>query len=450
MLSTHTTNITIVFSILALVSPLSAGAQATPIERDFVITAYYSPLPGQCCYVTGSEESDKELNGHGTHGADGTPVYPGMVAAPKSYAFGTRISLPGIGIVTVHDRGGAIVEQDKTDRLDIWMGSGEEGLARALAFGVQRVHGTIYPPESEQPKEAMDIARFTAPLERIAPYAQASITDVEPKAGDHSLSVRLLQGAMKDAGIFDHPVTGFFGDVTKTSLQSFIAMYGLAVPSDRLTTELSAYLLAAKQANARIINLSQIDKTSSSKDIKQAQRFLRSLGYYDGRTDGIYSETLFNAIFALQQEKGLVGSTDSPGAGRIGPKTLATLQAQWRQRLVSKYAQRILLAHEAKEKLEQKGKLPTRTLAKGQSGNDVAALQRFLSDKGFFQAADINGHFGEKTEAAVSAYQRDRGLITTWSKKGEGTVGPLTLEKIQNETVASAVSRVSAYGWNAL
>ena len=37
------------------------------------------------------------------------------------------MQIPGIGFVAVHDRGGAI----KNNRLDIWMGEGEEGLSRA-------------------------------------------------------------------------------------------------------------------------------------------------------------------------------------------------------------------------------------------------------------------------------------------------------------------------------
>ena len=94
---------------MGIIPTTFAAETDIPYERDFVITAYYSPLPGQCCYVKGGEIADKILNGNGTHGADGTAVHPGMIAAPKSYAFGTRIQLPGIGIGTVNDRGGAIV-----------------------------------------------------------------------------------------------------------------------------------------------------------------------------------------------------------------------------------------------------------------------------------------------------------------------------------------------------
>ena len=50
------------------------------------------------------------LNGRGTNGASGTPVFAGMIAAPKSYDYGTQIFFEGLGLGTVADRGGAIVD----------------------------------------------------------------------------------------------------------------------------------------------------------------------------------------------------------------------------------------------------------------------------------------------------------------------------------------------------
>ena len=67
-------------------------------QQTFIISAYYSPIPGQAKYVTGSYEGDIRLNGSGVNSADGTPVYPGMIAAPSTYAFGTKMNIPGIGI----------------------------------------------------------------------------------------------------------------------------------------------------------------------------------------------------------------------------------------------------------------------------------------------------------------------------------------------------------------
>src|SRR5688572_25464870 len=82
---------TLMLALLCTSFPAVAQEAVAPQEIDFVLTAYYSPLPGQCCYVKGGLVADKVLNGNGTHGADGTSVYAGMLAAPPSYAFGTKV-----------------------------------------------------------------------------------------------------------------------------------------------------------------------------------------------------------------------------------------------------------------------------------------------------------------------------------------------------------------------
>ena len=92
----------------SLFSPVYAAEK--PHTQEFVVTAYYSPVPKQCCYFRGSYDEEITFNGNGIRGSDGTDVYPGMIAAPDSYAFGTVIDLPGLGIGTVHDRGGRIIE----------------------------------------------------------------------------------------------------------------------------------------------------------------------------------------------------------------------------------------------------------------------------------------------------------------------------------------------------
>ncbi|MCD5380381.1 3D domain-containing protein, partial [Candidatus Gracilibacteria bacterium] len=130
---------------------INSGLEGT--ETYFVVSAYYSPLPGQKRYATGSYARDIKLNGNGTHGASGVAVHPGFIAAPSTYSFGTKIEIEGLGVGTVEDRGGAIVRAGvrghEYDRLDIWMGYGDEGLTRALNWGKKTVKGKIMPRESE-------------------------------------------------------------------------------------------------------------------------------------------------------------------------------------------------------------------------------------------------------------------------------------------------------------
>ena len=433
--------------------PVAAFGEQGVYEQEFVVTAYYSPLPGQCCYVRGSYEADKILNGEGHTAADGTAVFDGLAAAPSSYAFGTRITLPGIGTVSVHDRGGAIQElQDNVHRLDIWVGHGEEGLARALAFGVQRMRGTVYVSSVRQPAVAFSPSSLPAPVASLAPLqGTTNILGTAPAYGDRSVSVRRLQEALQSAGYFDHDVTGYFGSVTQKSLGTFVTAMGIQEPADILTDTAAAYLEAAREravASSPIPGV--VDVSSTASRIAAAQRTLRFLGYYQGRTNGHFDETLRSAICRFQVAHGIVSSSESQGAGRIGPQTNAAITHQWNRRLVARRATILLEQHRVGTLLVEQGKVVDRFLSAGNAGEQVRLLQTILADKGFFPHTEINGHFGPLTEQAVLAFQRDRGIIENSVAPGAGTVGPRTLAALQAEERMKAYRLVRAEGWHML
>jgi 3D (Asp-Asp-Asp) domain-containing protein len=285
--------IRIVVALIALIAPYNVvGSDPTaPRMQEFIITAYYSPVPGQCCYVRGGLQADRILNGEGHTAADGTKVYPGMLAAPAAYAFGTRVELPGLGTLTVHDRGGAIQVLDSgAHRLDIWVGEGEEGLARALAFGVQKISGRVYPIGSRQPANDFDLARLPSPMERLVPFGveTENLLALTPALGDRNLSAAILQDHLRSAGYFNRATTGLFGSETQEALAEFIADFAIDEPSDVLTEKTAAYLLAAEKRLGSNLSIDgTVEHGTSGQSTAYAQRILRFLGYYDGRTDGI-------------------------------------------------------------------------------------------------------------------------------------------------------------------
>lgn len=83
-------------------------------------------------YTSGPESTGKRPGdpGHGIT-ASGTTAGPGTFAAPRSYAFGTKMYVPGYGWGTVQDRGGAI----QGNHLDVWF----ETVAEARAWGRQQL-----------------------------------------------------------------------------------------------------------------------------------------------------------------------------------------------------------------------------------------------------------------------------------------------------------------------
>lgn len=121
-------------------------------NRTFIVSAYYSPLPGQKKYATWSYARDIRLNWQWTHWASWVAVHPWFIAAPSNYTFGTKIYIEWLGVGTVEDRWWAIVNAWKRwhehDRLDIWMWYWDEWLTRALNWWKKTVSWKIVSKDS--------------------------------------------------------------------------------------------------------------------------------------------------------------------------------------------------------------------------------------------------------------------------------------------------------------
>lgn len=448
---------TLVCAMCALMfsAPFAAGAaRSVPVQRNVIVTAYYSPLPDQCCYLRGSFEADRVLNGDGLRGADGTLVYAGMAAAPSEIPFGTRIALSGIGTVTVHDRGGAIATlPDGTLRLDLWAGAGEEGLARALAFGVQHTSALFYPLDGEQPAESIALGALPAPIDAIRNFIPADddLLVAGLKPGDTSVRVAVLQERLAFLGYFRHPATGFFGDVTADAVHAFQRDAALPAADAPISPETAAHLAAAFERRHLPVSAVDVVHRGSPPDaVMAAKRLLRGLGYYHGRTTPAYDHALFRAIFAFQRDNGIVAGAQDSGAGQIGPQTRAALARALARRGIARRARILLARARVRDHVVRAGRLPTRFLERGDSGVDVVALQRALAARAFFPAARVNGAFGPQTEEAVIAYQIARGIIADTYDPHAGVVGPMTLLTLRSEEVAALEARVRADGWRVL
>lgn len=224
----HTTkvarNLILLPSILIISVFLFLIVAGGAFAQTFKISAYYSPIPGQQAYVSGSYEADLRMNGNGTHGADGTPVYVGMISAPSSYAFGTKIYIPGLGVGTVHDRGGGIYASEGYDRLDIWMGYGDEGRIRAITWGVQMVEGEIVSADTPE-GFFLNTPILTSSSEisrNITPQFNASLWATHE--GEEVLKV---QQFLKEQGLFHGEVDGYFGIETKRAVFAFQIKHGI-------------------------------------------------------------------------------------------------------------------------------------------------------------------------------------------------------------------------------
>ncbi len=174
-------------------------------ERTFIVTAYYSPLPGQAKYVTWSYARDIRLNGNGTHGASGQPVHPWFLAAPKNYDFGTKIYFEWLWIWVVEDRGGAIVNAGRRwyehDRIDIWMWYGDEWRIRAVKWWKRTVKWEILEDNAE-----VTIEFKNSPINK---YLDLKVNADAPKREN----VKRLQELFKEIGKYNGQVNGEFTDI---------------------------------------------------------------------------------------------------------------------------------------------------------------------------------------------------------------------------------------------
>ena len=389
------------FTILAAVLGLTPGlafaqdtdetlpeVQVYPYETTFTITAYYSPIEGQKRYIKGSLEADKKLNGNGTHGADGTPVFAGMIAAPKSIPFGTKMLIPGIGTVAVHDRGGAIVPAgergQKFNRLDVWMGSGDEGLNRALRWGRRNVKVMVYGID-DNIEEDIDLSSISS---ADLPGHSAAVTSVDNPAdygyGDQDPEITTLKQNLQKLGYFkgtinetfdqdfynavlkfqlDYEIVdsnsdfgaGFFGPQTRKILNK--AINGLSPSSNHQNNLVPVAKAAPTDANANKIllagnGISFLDRDLQLGDSGQAvlelQTELKKLNLFGIEPTGYYGEVTAHAVFKFQQSRGLLVDESSIGAGTAGPSTRQELAAILNSRVDTR---RIIAENTEKDKL---------------------------------------------------------------------------------------------------
>lgn len=344
----------------------------------FIISAYYSPLPNQERYVTGSYAGDIRLNGNGTNGADGTEVYPGMIAAPSKYPFGTKMEIPGVGTVAVHDRGGAILVTGERgyayDRLDIWMGFGDAGLVRALNWGKRTLDVTVYGINPNVPEnvylegysaaEAFVRNTVLSPLEFPA----------DLYAGDNGDEIKKMQEWLKEWGYFDNEPSGYYDDDTVQAIFKFQldfdiveSEYDLGAGHFGISTRGQfdklinmdgdvAELIRLEKGQTLLVKYpdlfeekssfySALELGDSGEAVRALQRELTWLGFYRMEITGYFGETTEHALFKFQQSQGIVTGKDELGAGYLGPNTRNALNAI----LADRYEMKSYIAYERSE-----------------------------------------------------------------------------------------------------
>ncbi len=482
-------------ALLASYIPTTAHADGA----YYLLSAYYSPLEGQDFYLHGSYTDEIKMNGQGKTTSSGAPVRIGAIAAPREIAYNTRvhinqkITIKGVAYDfefhgTVLDRGGAIHSASNLPRLDIYMGQGQEGLCRAINFGVQTVYvefdnnGSIpdttslvnIPSNCNNPhNETISLASGSAAtfdpftmtinskspasnveavqklLARVGAYAGTIDGVFDNELIDAIYNFQLSNGIVQSrsdegAGNYGPKTRAMLkallsGELNKTTNETIINTPTEVVPTiDTDTTE------DGDQVEIPDTNLTAEQSITELGDVRTLQEKLKEIGYFSYDIDGIYNKRLVDSIYAFQLAKNIVSGESDPGAGYYGPVTRAAIEESY----TSFIARKAQIAELEKSLDAEKEKIATDQVAKkaefqaminkipqaklGDVHAEIRTLQKLLKELGFMDHVDT-AIFWPITKEALAKYQLELGMIDSLSSQFAGVLWSRTKEAIAND-----------------
>lgn len=427
--------------------------QTFPYKKTFTISAYYSPLPDQRYFAQGNYEAEVRMEGEGVTAADGTKVYPGLAASSAEFPFGTKMEIPGFGIVAIHDRGGAI----KGNRLDIWVGTGEEGLSRAVGWGMRTMEVTVFGID-ENSKESVNFDGIPrADITKLPQKTHYFKNDLS--VGDSGTAVSELQRMLKKLGFFAGEVTGNFDQETQKAVEQFqlsekvidsTADSGTGIFGPRTRGALEAVLAKKKAQAIALLPSPSLAPGASGEPVKQLQILLQEYGFLKQRSaapgEAVFDTETEAGVKRLQIDLSVIAIEADFGAGVYGPKTKAAFE-----KLIAQNFTPVLDVSSSSPSLPLPGKTGTvvtpapeepakpftKQLALGDRGPEVSALQEELR-RLHFLGIPGTGYFGETTKHAVFKFQQTFAIVKDEKTPGAGAVGQQTLAKLNELALARA------------
>ena len=182
------------------------------------------------------------------------------------------------------------------------------------------------------------------------------------------------------------------------------------------TTAITLYAKWTKNSSGRsggavttVVNMPLIRTGNRGDAVKELQTKLNALGYNCGSVDGIFGSKTYAAVVAFQKAMGI--GVD----GIVGPETWGKLG------VTGIIVTTAPAAANSAVSLTISSNMPL--ITKGSTGDAVKALQAKLNALGY-DCGKVDGIFGDKTLAAVKAYQTDKALLVD-GKVGNQTWGAL-------------------------
>lgn len=407
------------------------------VDGEYVVSAYYSPLPGQDRYATGTYTGDIRLNGGGVTTASGVKVAdaPGaFLAAPSCFEFGEIVELNGMGNYIILDRGGAI----KGKRLDLWLGYGDEGLNAALQWGKRSVDLKSLGINADvdlAEKAAWVLPAKKSYLKVIPDNPFELLKDLE--IGDSGASIEVLQQLLKDLNYYEGDIDGYFNLETKKALLTLeedqddlveIDLSPLGRLGEYSIAQIDAIVIQTREKYLEDLPETNIGSGAKGNDVLNLQKALRKLGYNVEFTSE-YDELTIKAVTDYQIDKGLIDTKEHLSAGYFGKDT----QESIKESLENAFPENITTSSENSDTFEYLTLNDTfeYQLSPGMTDVEVRRLQEVLRMMHLFKV-EPTGYYGPLTQHAVTKMQLKFGVISDKSDAGSGYVGPKTRFVLNN------------------
>ncbi len=237
-------------------------------------------------------------------------------------------------------------------------------------------------------------------------------TNIYLQSGSSGDNVRKLQNKLIELGYLGGTATGRYSGATIYAVKAFQRRNGLYDDGKAGPQTLEKlYSGSAKKASQMAATVGEALYEGESGDaVRAMQRRLKELGYLSGSVDGSYGPKTTEAVRNFQQSNGLTPS------GSATTQTLELLYSDdampFGEGYVPADAPYVSASSEA--------------LAQGQSGDDVAAMQRRLQELGYY-TGPITGEYDAATATAVMAFQTSRNI------DADGAAGPETLNAMYDD-----------------
>ncbi len=293
-------------------------------------------------------------------------------------------------------------------------------------------------------------------------------------AGIEDPSVAVIQEKLMQLGFMENSEpTQRYGPITMEAVKLFQRQNDLK--QDGIIGEQTIAILFAENPKSYLLKRDMVGN-----DIRDVQKRLYELGYLASlnQINGTYDENTEKAVKSLQAANSLVAD------GKIGAYTNELLYSEEVKANLISFGDKSDIVLECQKKLQQLGYLTTAPdgyygadtqaavkqfqskndcivdgylgpstravlnsssakpngLALGEDSDNVKNVQKLLIKYGYLDSGNDTGYFGEKTEAAVKAFQKNNGLTS------DGKVGQKTMSVLQSDSVVKAGGNTGGTG----